>query len=105
LADVAYTLLAGRREFKHRRMVVCRDAGDAADTLAARDAKRVFTRAAGRENPPVVFLFPGQGAQQVQMASEIYRDEPVFREHMDACAEMLAPHLGLDLRSVLYPDA
>ena len=27
-----------------------------------------------------------------------------FREQIDLCAEILKPHLGLDLRDVLYPD-
>ncbi|HZB43698.1 MAG TPA: condensation domain-containing protein, partial [Pyrinomonadaceae bacterium] len=29
--------------------------------------------------------------------------EPVFRERVDACSETLRPHLGFDLREVLYP--
>src|SRR5205085_3845158 len=31
--------------------------------------------------------------------------EPVFRETVDRCAELLRPHLGADLRSLLYPAA
>ncbi|MDQ2695277.1 MAG: SDR family NAD(P)-dependent oxidoreductase, partial [Pseudomonadota bacterium] len=32
-----------------------------------------------------------------------YRGEAVFREAVDRCAELLKPHLHLDLREVLYP--
>ena len=49
-------------------------------------------------------MFPGQGAQYVRMARELYEDEPVFRDAVDRCAELLEPHLGLDLREVLYPS-
>jgi len=42
LGDVAYTLLAGRRVFSHRRIAVCRDAADAAACLAALDPARVL---------------------------------------------------------------
>src|SRR5262249_52968109 len=56
----------------------------------------------GRERP-VVFLFSGQGSQYVEMARELYRDEPTFRTDVDACCEKLVTHLGCDLRTLLYP--
>src|ERR1700730_9370652 len=37
------------------------------------------------------------------MGRELYEPQPVFRKWIDACAELAAPHLGLDLRKVLYP--
>ncbi|HKW29806.1 MAG TPA: amino acid adenylation domain-containing protein [Verrucomicrobiae bacterium] len=104
LADVAYTLQVGRHEFAHRRMAVCRDPGDAGKLLATREAKRVFSRIPEAENPPVIFMFPGQGAQQVNMARELYEHETVFREQVDNGCEMLQPHLGFDLRTMLYPE-
>jgi acyl transferase domain-containing protein len=39
------------------------------------------------------------------MARELYTVEPVFRDAVDRCAEILQPHLGIDLRTLLYPDA
>ncbi len=103
LADVAWTLQAGRRGFNHRRALVCRDAKDAAAALKSVDAKRVSTRQQLLRNPPVVFMFPGQGAQYVNMGRELYETEAVFRDEVDRCAQILQPHLGLDLREVHYP--
>ena len=105
LADVAYTLQTGRQEFRHRRMLVCREPGEAANALETLDAKRVFSRVSRHENPPIAFMFPGQGAQHVNMGLELYEREPVFREQVNACCEILSPHLGFDLRAVLYPTA
>jgi acyl transferase domain-containing protein len=68
LADAAYTLQTGRREFAQRRMFVCRDFDDAVKILEFSDAKKIFNKSVVRENPPVVFMFPGQGSQQVNMA-------------------------------------
>lgn len=104
LADVAYTLQVGRRAFMHRRMVVCRDRDDAVSLLEAANDPRVLTAVQEIGDPPVVFMFTGQGAQYVNMGLELYQVEPVFREHVDRCAELLIPHLDFDLRTVLYPD-
>jgi acyl transferase domain-containing protein/acyl carrier protein len=104
LADVAYTLQVGRRSFSHRRMLVCSSVADAQTVLETRDPQRVFTDVQESRDRPVIFMFPGQGAQYVQMASDLYQGERTFREQVDRCADLLTPHLGLDLRQVLYPS-
>jgi len=104
LADVAHTLHLGRRAFEHRRAVVCRDLEDAAAALRDRDPDRLLTlRPKGTERP-VAFLFPGLGEHYVGMARGLYLEEEVFRRELDRCAEILEPHLGADLREVLYPE-
>jgi acyl transferase domain-containing protein len=106
LADAAYTLQVGRRAFAHRRAVVCRrDLGDAADALERRDPARVFTSPAELRGRPVAFMFSGQGSQYVGMGRGLYEAEPVFRRELDACAALLEPRLGRDLRALLYPPA
>ncbi len=103
LADAAYTLSVGRTEFEYRRALVCRDLTEAVEALERPVAPRAQTSFQERAARPVVFMFSGQGAQHVGMAREIYDSEPFFREQVDACAEMLRPHLDLDLRDVIYP--
>jgi FkbM family methyltransferase len=100
LADVAYTLQVGRRTFSHRRTVICKDIEDA--IVALQDSKRVFTSIQETHSRPVAFMFPGLGTHYVNMAGEIYQVEPKFREIIDRCCELFKPHLGLDLRDVLY---
>ncbi|HEY0016584.1 MAG TPA: beta-ketoacyl synthase N-terminal-like domain-containing protein [Longimicrobium sp.] len=102
LADVAWTLQQGRRGFAHRRAVVARTHAEAAQALA--DPARGVTGQAGSEAPDAVFLFPGQGAQYAGMARGLYEREPVFRAELDACAKILRPHLGLDLRDVVFSE-
>ncbi len=101
LADAAWTLQAGRRLLPHRRMVVCADTGDAVATLGALDPRRVLTRVEESEDRPVVFLFPGQGAQYPGMAEALYRSEPTFREQLDLCAGVLRSE-GIDLLAALH---
>ena len=104
LADAAYTLQVGRHRLNHRRAVICQDAPDAIAALETLDPQRVLTGAQELKERPVAFMFTGQGAQYVGMAQELYQTEPTFREQVDRCAELLQPHLGLDLRDLLYPD-
>jgi amino acid adenylation domain-containing protein len=105
LADVAWTLAAGRRLFAHRRTVVCSDREQALAALEGRDREGVLTVYQESTERPAAFLFPGQGTQHVGMAAALYATERGFRERVDRCAEILAPQLGLDLRHVLYPAA
>ncbi|MCB9100062.1 MAG: SDR family NAD(P)-dependent oxidoreductase [Anaerolineales bacterium] len=105
LADVAYTLQLGRRAFDYRRIVVCSDVEDAVKALQSVEPGRVLTSfyEPAAKTSPVVFMFPGQGAQYIDMGLELYQAELAFREQVDFCAEFLKPHLGLDLRDLLYP--
>ncbi|HEY4593366.1 MAG TPA: type I polyketide synthase, partial [Thermoanaerobaculia bacterium] len=105
LADAAYTLQVGRRLLGHRRVLVARDAADAAAALFSRDPERLLTRPWDGSRRPVVFLFPGQGAQYAGMGRELYEREPAYRAALDACAGILAPHLnGVDLLQTLHPE-
>ncbi len=104
-ADLAYTLKVGRKYFKYRRAVVCRDTKDATRVLDGDDLSRILACSEQVPNSPVVFLFPGLGDHYPGMGQHLYRNESVFRQHVDRCAELLRPHLGLDIREVLYPEA
>ncbi len=103
LADVAHTLQVGRRAFEHRRVLVARDGENAAAALEGRAPQRVLGAAAPEGARPVAFLFAGVGDHYPQMGRGLYETEPVFRAEVDRCAEILRPHLGVDLREVLYP--
>jgi acyl transferase domain-containing protein len=105
LADAAYTLQLGRRDFTHRRAFVCRDTQDAVRLLESATASHTQKNAQEQTAPAVVFMFPGQGAQYVQMGRELYESEPTFRLEVDRCAELLRADTGLDLRGILYGEA
>ncbi|GAB4199316.1 MAG: hypothetical protein OHK0022_19440 [Roseiflexaceae bacterium] len=102
LADVAFTLKAGRHDFGRRRILVCRTVEEAAAALESGDPQQVWSNEQAIGARPVAFLFPGQGAQYPGMAAELYRDEPVFREAIDRCAELLKRELGTDIRPLIF---
>ena len=104
LADVACTLQLGRKVFDYRRAIICRSLEDASDAIETLDPQRVFTDFQEYKDRPVVFMFPGGGAQYVNMGYDLYQNERVFREHADVCFGLLNGQLGFDLRDFLYPS-
>ena len=47
-------------------------------------------------------MFSGQGSQNAGMAAELYRTHSVFRNAMDRCRDLVAPHLERDLLEVIF---
>jgi amino acid adenylation domain-containing protein/non-ribosomal peptide synthase protein (TIGR01720 family) len=105
LAQVAYTLQAGRKRFKHARILVCRDAAAAIKALEAPTASGGITLDQEPAERRAVFMFSGQGSQHLDMARGLYEAEPptVFRQVLDECCEKLHPLLGCDLRELMFP--
>ncbi|MEX0279108.1 MAG: SDR family NAD(P)-dependent oxidoreductase, partial [Ruegeria sp.] len=104
LADVAWTLKEGRREFEKRRVVVADTHEHAADLLQGNDPRRVFTHSVLSGEPDHVFMFPGGGAQYAGMARDLYETEPVFADWMDKGLDILQPKLDYDIRAVWLPE-
>lgn len=104
LADVAYTLKEGRRAFEKRRVLVAENHAEAAALLEGADPRRVFNHDYLGENPDVVFMFPGGGAQYAGMARDLYETEPVFADWMDKGLAVLQLKLDYDIRAIWLPD-
>lgn len=104
-ADLAYTSQVGRRAFAHRRALVYHSIEDAITPLAILDSKRVISGLHTPQARPVVFMFPGQGTQYVNMSLGLYRTEPTFRKYVDLCCESLRAYMGCDLREIIYAPA
>lgn len=105
LADVGHTLAAGRRAFAHRRVLLCRDREQAIAGLRGADETHVLSGAAREPRSSLVLLYPGQGAQRVNMGRGLYESEDVYRRTVDHCAAVLQGLLDVDLRTLLYRDA
>ncbi len=105
LADVAFTLNAGRAVQPHRVVVagsepaelaaLLRDLGPANRNLAA------FGEAPAAA-PNVAWLFTGQGSQYLGMGRRLYETEPVFEETLDRCDALLSEAIGGSLVELLY---
>jgi amino acid adenylation domain-containing protein len=102
LPDLAYSLHTGRADFNFRRFLIAAQGSEAIEKLSAplvlAESKKLDERFSD-----VVFMFPGQGAQFLNMGLELYRHEPVFQQAIDRCAAGLEPLLKDDIRKILFP--
>jgi thioester reductase-like protein len=105
LTDAAYTLGVGRKTFQYKRILVCPDIDEAISELSARDSinTKVRTFNSKRENPLVVFVFAGLGSQYVNMGLDLYQNEPLFRDELNRCFDILKPLMNNDVKEILYP--
>ncbi len=101
LSDAAFMLQTGRSHWAHRRAVACKDRDDAIAVLRNLDSPRI-SRGVAQAKLPILFAFPGQGAQRAGMGRELYGSFSAFRAGFDICAEHFQAHAGEDLRAILF---
>lgn len=105
LADASFTLQKGRKEFQHRQILVAKNASDASQVLELNDTKRLFRDFHEGQEPSVIFMFPGGGAQYPNMGLELYIYETVYREAIDKCLTYLKTNFNIDLFPLMFPEA
>lgn len=105
LADVAFTQNVGRDTYQCKKFVVADSSEELVSSLRAPSPaeSKAGSQPAGATG--IVFLYPGQGTQRLNIARGLYEHEPVLRQHVDVCAQILKDRFGLDLKRVLYPAA
>ncbi|ESZ55189.1 hypothetical protein X727_33180 [Mesorhizobium sp. L103C119B0] len=103
-ANIAYTLQKGRAALRYRTSFVGSDLVELADQLDQAALQAGATREVSSSEPRIVFMFSGQGGQQIGMGRELYEEEPVFRRAIDECAKWLHEFAHIDFRALLYRE-
>ncbi|MER7396115.1 SDR family NAD(P)-dependent oxidoreductase [Streptomyces sp. NPDC000151] len=102
-ADVAYSANTGRAHFARRAFFAASDTEDLKAQLASWEPAETPAdpRTPGHDFR-TAFLFTGQASQYFGMGAGLYDRQPVFRQAIDACAELLRERYGWSLTDVLY---
>ncbi|MBQ4844014.1 type I polyketide synthase [Pseudoalteromonas sp. MMG005] len=103
LQHVVATLQERRQDFTFRRAIIAKDVAQALDVMTNQPQKQMTMSSASRED--IVFLFPGAGAQYVNMGRDLYRSNQVFRQAIDVCLDRFDALLNHPIRQYLdAPD-
>ncbi|HEY8102377.1 MAG TPA: SDR family NAD(P)-dependent oxidoreductase [Burkholderiaceae bacterium] len=103
IADVAYTLQVGRKGFGFRRAFVV--PAEKLSRIAPNIAPtKGFAGKRPEKQKKIVFMFPGGGTQYVNMARDLYEQEPYFKQTLDTCAALFKRKMDLDVIDLIYPD-
>jgi acyl transferase domain-containing protein/acyl-CoA synthetase (AMP-forming)/AMP-acid ligase II/acyl carrier protein/ubiquinone/menaquinone biosynthesis C-methylase UbiE len=108
--DICSSANTGRAKFPHRLAITGSSRKELRTRLAEFGQGQAGSgvhqgKASINSRPQVAFLFTGQGAQYVGMGRQLYETSPVFRRHLDRCAEILSGYLDRPLVSLLYGAA
>ncbi len=102
LADVAFTLQAGRQALPFRHAVAAHTHADASAALRA----PIPARAPAPAQPATLaFLLPGQGAQAAGMGLALAQTTPALAQTLTLADRVLLPLLGRSLHAILADPA
>ncbi|MFC0518293.1 amino acid adenylation domain-containing protein [Mucilaginibacter angelicae] len=104
LNDVAYTLQTTRADFNHRRFVIATDVDDLVIKLNTTNPDPSSMKKLSTIPAEVVFMFPGQGSQYVNMGHDLYQNEPVFKDAVDECLSLLQGTIHAGLKEIIFAD-
>lgn len=105
LADVAYTFQVGRTNYPYRSSIVSECISSAIKSLKeAKNSNSVSAPINEQNRLPIVFLFPGQGVQYINLSLELYQEDVVYKEYLDRCLEMASIYMKMDIKAILFTE-
>jgi acyl transferase domain-containing protein/acyl carrier protein len=110
LANICFTANTGRSHFTKRLALNASSIPQVQEQLNAFVAGRITEGLVSGTKPrqkstKVVFLFTGQGSQYANMGQQLYKTQPVFRQTLHQCDEILRAYLEKPLLEILYSDS
>ena len=100
LNQLAHTSRVARKAMKYKGVFPFMNREDLLKSLEkSSPVKQIITN-----NKELVFMFPGQGNQFINMGRELYQTVPDFKECVDHCSTILKSIINIDIRSIIFPS-
>ena len=110
LEDICFSANVGRAHFNHRLAIITSDKQELINKLALINSQEEIKGvlkgklSANNKAAKIVFLFTGQGSQYINMGRQLYETQPVFRQALEQCNQILQQYLEKSIFEVIYPE-
>ena len=110
LTDICYTANTGRSHFNHRLVLLVNNRQELQTKLSNWGSEKIVEGSISGYFPEdfheqkIAFLFSGQGSQYAGMAQLLHQTQPIFRQALNQCDQILQDEAGWSLLNVLYPQ-
>ncbi|MBD2136212.1 SDR family NAD(P)-dependent oxidoreductase [Anabaena sp. FACHB-1237] len=101
ITDICYTSNVGRSHFQYRLGIVTSDKQELISQLENIDHLNIGY---SRKTPKISYLCSGQGSQYIGMGRELYNTEPIFKQNLDKCREILFEYIETDIIEIIHTE-
>ncbi|MCE3268658.1 MAG: hypothetical protein K0R49_910, partial [Burkholderiales bacterium] len=101
IEDIAYTLQQRREYFDYKISIVCTSKQEAINKLVT--IRPVKTRALAVP-ADIIFMFPGQGSQYINMSLPLYKNNSEYKSLVDKCINIVNKHIDVPFETILFPE-
>ncbi|MEM9272529.1 MAG: aminotransferase class I/II-fold pyridoxal phosphate-dependent enzyme [Cyanobacteria bacterium P01_F01_bin.143] len=106
LSDICLASQRKRSHFHHRLTCISNTTQQLTKQLTAfisgKEIAGVTTSCIGNQTHKICWLFTGQGSQYIGMGQELYDSQPIFRQTLNRCADILQHHLDKPLLEIIF---
>lgn len=108
IENICLTANVGRNHFDHRLAITAESTPEILEKinsylLGNKTLGIISSVVEPAQTNKIAWLFTGQGSQYTGMGYQLYQTQPVFRQALERCTEIVQPYLNTNLIDIIYP--